>query len=105
MRESIADRRQRERACTSGGELDRERQAVEATGDLGDHREVIGCGREVRTHEACAIEEQPHRVRRLERRELGAPPRNREWRHLVFLLARDPQRRTACRKHAQIRAR
>ena len=74
-------RRQELRA--RGGELDGERQAVEAPADLLDRGRVLVRQREARIGSPGALDEQRDRVLEVERVER------------VLLLARDPQRRTA----------
>ena len=58
-----------------GGQLDRQRQAVEAADDLGDQRPLIGVGLERRRHRAGPLDEQLHRRRVAVGRATTAAPR------------------------------
>ena len=62
----------REQLRTRGGELDRERQAVEADADLGDRRRVRVRDREVGLHGPGALDEERDRVVLRERRRARA---------------------------------
>ena len=75
-----------------GGELDRERQAVEPAAQLGHRLRVLIAEAEVRSPLARAVDEQFDRVRHGQRRDREA------------LLAAQPQRFTARGQHVQPRA-
>ncbi len=85
------------------GELDRERQAIEAGRDLGD-RGGVGLGHlEPRVDRRCPLHEQPHRVEPAQveqvRHALGV--RRRERRHRVLVLAPDREQDARRDQHAQ----
>jgi hypothetical protein len=53
-------RGRREDLDAGGGELDRERQAVQPAADLGDRRGVVAVDREVRLDPPCPLDEERH---------------------------------------------
>ena len=71
--ESLRDRRRTERSQAAGGELERERQAVESKADAGNVHRVLLVEREAGRRRIGPLDEQPHglvaeQVVRLERR-------------------------------------
>ena len=88
--EALEQHRRGERAHAGGGELDREREPVEAPADLGDDLAVAVPEREVRPHLAGSAHE--------ERLGVGRG----EGRHGQLLLVPQPQRRPRGRDHGQI---
>ncbi len=82
------------------GELERERQAIEPTADLGDGPDVLGREREAGLRRASPLDEQADRLERTCRRDVGVDRRlgRGEWRHRPTLLTRNPQRLSARRQ-------
>ena len=103
--EPLGHRRGAERAEPPGGELDRERQAVEAEADARDVRRVLLVERESRRGRRRALDEQPHRlvVEEIGRRERLLRIGDRQRRHAEHDLAADAQRLAARREHRQPR--
>ena len=77
-------------------QLDRQRQPVESTHDLGDDRQLVGVGIEAGRHGAGPIDEQLNG-----RRIVGG---RRERRHRAQPLAAHPQALPARRQHRHVRA-
>ncbi len=82
-----------ENLCPGRGELDGERQPVEALADLGDDRLRLLVQLEVRAHGAGALDEEKHSLRAGERR------------HRILALGRDPQGPPARHQHLEPLAR
>jgi hypothetical protein len=82
---------------SGGRQLDRQRQALQASADL-HHRRGVGLGQgKVRTHRAGPVHEQRHRRggRQLLYRHNGGDGGERQRRHRIFPLGPQPQHRTA----------
>ena len=105
--EPFGQRRGIEHAEPARRELQRERQSVEPLDDLGDRRCVRIGEREVGPDRRGTVNEQPHRFRRDELSGIATPfPCGKlQRRHLVLVLAREPQRDAARRQHRQPRSR
>ena len=88
--EALQQRRQRQQPRAVGGELDRQRQPVQARADLGDDVVVLG-RRPVRARRGHARREQRRGVR------------DRQRLHPVGVLGGQPQRRAAGGEHGQVR--
>ena len=58
--EALRDRRGTECSQTAGGELERERQAVEPEADAGDVHRVLLIEREARRRRTSPLDEEPH---------------------------------------------
>ena len=85
------------------GGLDRERHAVEPAADLGDGRELRGRDREVGLA-APRLDEELHRVGRLDGTRIGARIRQTERPERHHLLAIDGEALAAGGEHANVRA-
>ena len=88
------------------GELDRQRQAVEADADLGDRRRVLVRDLEPGPHRPSALDEQRDRLvlgELRQRRKVGRV-RQAERRNRVLLLARHLQRASAAGQDGEVRA-
>ena len=94
----------REHGDARRGELDRQRDAVEAAADLGDGGAVARVEREPRLDQPSPVDEDPHRFRVADRREL-VRRRQRQRAHRIDLLAGDAERLAAGRDQVQCRAR
>ena len=103
--EPLGHRSGPERAEPAGGELERERQAVEPEADARDVRRVLLVERESRRGRRRALDEQPHRlvVEEIGRRERLLRVGDRQRRHAEHDLAADAERLAARREHGQPR--
>ncbi len=91
--QALGDAFRGEEAHFRGGELDRQRQPLQAPADVGDGRGVLGGEGELGLDRLCAVDEQLHRRRSagaLHAHRRGALGR-RQTLHLVHLLATDAQ--------------
>ncbi len=91
--EALDERRRRQHLAPAGGELDREREPVEATADFLDRVDVRARQVEVGANRSRALHEQPRGVEVEERR------------HGVLVLARQVERLAARDEQLQARAR
>ena len=101
-------RLRREQPDAGGGQLDGQRQPVQATADLGDGRRVLVGEREVGLTAPRPLDEQGHRrvagASGSARRRLPSVGQ-RQRRHRELVLAAQLQRRPAGHQHLQARAR
>ena len=86
-------------------QLDRQRHPVEAATHRGDRRRVLGGHREIGLDRGRAFDEQPHRLRLGDRRQVGVGAGHLERRHRHQLLAVDPEAFAAGRQDHQPRTR
>ena len=93
--EPETERLQREDADSRSSKLDRQRQTVNVSHDVGDERRVVRGQGEHRIHGGGAVDEEAHCFRRRHRVERQRPSRigDREGRHLELALAPNPQER------------
>ena len=98
------DRRGRQQLDARRGQLDRQRQPVQAGADLGDRRGVVVGDLESRLDRERPLDEQPDRL--VLRHTLGGRARigEHQRRHRHLLLARDAKRAARRRDHLQARA-
>ncbi len=93
----------RQQPHTCGRQLDREREPVQSSHDVGDGCRTVSVQPEARADQACPLEEQAARLRCSDDLRIArARRRQLEWRYLVLLLAGDAERGTARRDDDQL---
>ena len=100
----LGERGRADGARASCGQLDGQREAVDAPHDLGDGRRVLRVEREVGVRSGGTLDEHPHggHVRQLARRRRAG--RHRERLDPTHVLARQPEHLPARRQHRQVGA-
>ena len=91
-----------QRAHPRSGELQRERNALEARDEFGHRGRFLLGQRESRLLQLCPVHEKLHRCRTRQRFDAGRPVRHRQRKHGIGLLAGHPQRFAAGRDNPDI---
>ncbi len=102
--QALSEHRRAHRAQTRRGELDGEWESIEAAYDLGDGSGIVGSELEVRVRGSGAFDEQAHRRRFRERRDVATERQDRQRSDAPDLFAGKPENLAARREDRHIGA-